>query len=232
MKKKDTLVIIPAFNEESSIGMVVDGVFDNCSDSDILVVNDGSSDKTTEALIGKNIFVASHIFNIGTGASFQTGCLFAAMQGYNYIVRMDGDGQHSHSFIDRVLLPVKNNEADIVIGSRFLGESEFKSSLFRQIGISIINFILTFIAKKKITDPTSGFCSMNRRAFEFFSKNCAEDYPEPEIMVQANFRIMEVPISMAKRYAGSSSITPARSIYYMIKVLLSLFIIMIRKERR
>ncbi len=227
------MVIIPAFNEEKSIGRVVDEVIDNYRDLDLLVVNDGSSDRTAESLAGKDIFVANHIFNAGTGASFQTGCLFASGAGYDYIVRMDADGQHNYNFIGDILRPVKHDEADIVIGSRFLGSSRFKSSLFRQLGIRVINFALSIITKRKITDPTSGFCAMNRRAFEFFSLNCPEDYPEPEIMLHHGaFRISEVPVTMARRGGGISSITPLKSVYYMAKVLLSLLMHKFRKEPR
>jgi len=231
LKRNSALVIIPAFNEEKSIGRVVNDIIKNYSDVDVLVVNDGSFDQTSKVLIGKDIFVANHIFNMGTGASFQTGCLFASASGYDYIVRMDADGQHNYNFIKDVLGPVKSDEADIVIGSRFLGNSQFKSSLFRQLGISIINFTLSIITNQKITDPTSGFCAMNRRAFEFFSGNCPEDYPEPEILLyHGDFRIKEVPVAMARRGGGISSITPLKSVYYMAKVLLSLLMHKFRKE--
>lgn len=138
---------------------------------------------------------------------------------------MDGDGQHDPNFIKSILTPVKNNEADIVIGSRFLGTSGFKSSFSRLAGIWIISWFLKMITKRKITDPTSGFCAMNKKAYEFFSKSCPDDYPEPEVLIyNREFRIKEIPISMNKRHGGISSLTPLRSIYYMIKVLFSLFV--------
>lgn len=233
LKRKNYLVIIPAFNEESNISRVIEDLLDNCKEADILVVNDGSTDRTYDKIAKKDIFVVNHLFNMGIGASLETGCQFALRKRYEYIVRMDGDGQHDASFIKDILTPVKNNEVDIVIGSRFLGNSQITSSSFRLIGIWVISKFLTLITKKKIADPTSGFCAMNKKAFEFFSKNCPEDYPEPEILVyHRDFRIMEIPVSISKRYSGISSITPVKSIYYMIKVLLSLFIHIFRKETK
>lgn len=231
LKQNDTLVIIPVFNEEKSIEFVIDDLLTQCNDVDILIVNDGSLDQTLKKIKDKEIFVINHLFNLGIGASLETGCLFALKHGYSYVVRIDGDRQHDVSFIKEVLAPVKKDELDIAIGSRFLGKSAFKTSFTRLIGIRFISLFLSVITKKKVTDPTSGFCAMNKKAFKFFSKNCVEDYPEPEILVyHKDFRIAEVPISITKRYDGISSITPLKSIYYMVKVLLSLFVNIFRKE--
>lgn len=232
-QRSDTLIVIPVFNEEKAIGKVIDDIRQGHFKFDIVVINDGSFDKTAEILKNKNIFVLTHIFNMGIGASFQTGCKFALAYGYKYIIRMDGDRQHNPRFIDDILMPVKKDEADIVIGSRFLGKSEFKSSFFRIIGISIISVFLNMITKKNITDPTSGFCAMNRKAFKFFSENCAEDYPEPEIVLQdRDFRTKEIPVEITRRNEGASSITPFMSIYYMAKVLLVLFINIFKREAK
>ncbi len=230
LKQNNTLIIIPVFNEANNIGSVVDNLLRNFQETDILVVNDGSFDSTAEALKNKSIFVLHHLFNIGIGASFQIGCQFAQAFGYDYIVRMDGDGQHDPLFIKDILEPIKNNLADISIGSRFLGKSQFKSSFTRLFGIFIISSVLMGITNRKVTDPTSGFCAMNRKAFEFFANNYIEDYPEPEILLHhKNFRIQEIPISMSKRQKGISSITPLKSIYYMYRVLLSLTISLFRR---
>ena len=118
---------------------------------------------------------------------------------------------------------VKTGEIDIAIGSRFLGKSEFKSSLLRVFGIRIISVVIRGITGNKITDPTSGFCAMNKKAFLFFANNCAEDYPEPQILLyRKDFKIREIPVTMVKRHDGSSSITIQKSIFYMLKVILAL----------
>lgn len=227
-----TLVVILVFNEAENIVGVLDRLARDCPGMDVLVVNDGSWDNTEEILNDRGIFVATHIFNLGIGASFQTGCRFAQEHGYEQIVRMDGDGQHEVEFIYSILEPVKNGDADIVVGSRFIGNGGFRSSTMRRIGISVISNVLSLITRKRFTDPTSGFCAMNRKAFSFFAESCVEDYPEPEIFIHhGNFRINEVSISMSNRKKGVSSISPLKSIYYMYKVLLSLFLSIARKEK-
>lgn len=230
-KKNNTLLILPVFNEEYNIGQVLESLRLKASAVDILVINDGSDDKTSEIVESAGICSINHAFNLGIGASFQTGCLFALEKGYDYIVRIDGDGQHDPSFIKDVLAPVKQGEFDIAIGSRFLGNSEFKSSFMRIIGIAIISWVLHFFIGKKVTDPTSGFCAMNKKAFGFFATHCVEDYPEPAILIHhRNFRITEIPITLIKREGGTSSITPLKSAYYMYKVLFFIFLSIFRKE--
>jgi len=230
-KNYDTLIIVPVFNEAKNIEFVLEDITKNYPYADILVVNDGSDDNIEDVLKHKTVTVLNHAFNMGIGASFQTGCQFALSYGYDYIVRIDGDGQHAASCIQGVLVSIKENKADIVIGSRFLEKHRFASSLFRVTGISIISLLLFAITGRKVTDPTSGFCAMNKKAFSFFAINTPADYPEPEIlMYHYKFQIKEVPIKTSKRRSGASSITPLLSIYYMYKVLLSLLMRSFRKE--
>lgn len=231
--KEKLLIIIPAYNEEKNIGQVIDNIRSSITEADIVVVNDGSIDGTEEKASAKNVFILNHAINLGIGASFETGCCFAVANNYHYIVRIDADGQHDARFIKNMLAPLYNQEVDITIGSRFLGESEFTSSFLRLIGIKVIAHFLTIVTGKKITDPTSGFCAMNYKAFDFFSKNCSDDYPEPEILIyNKNFEIKEIPISISKRVWGSSTITPLKSLYYMIKVFFSLLVRFFRKEQQ
>lgn len=230
-ENKNTLIIIPAYNEGDSIGVVVSEVRKYFTKAEIVVIDDGSSDNTAERALKEKVYVLKHIFNMGIGVSFQTGCQFALTRGYDYIVRIDADGQHNPTYITDILNPLIDDQADIVIGSRFLGTSKFKSSFYRIIGIKIIALFLAVITRKSVTDPTSGFYAMNKKAFKFFSKNCPDDYPEPEILIyHREFRIKEVPISISERKKGVSSITISNSIYYMLKVLLSLAIHVFRKE--
>lgn len=224
---------MPLYNEEKSISGVLEDLARECKGVDILVVNDGSNDRSGGILEEKDIYVVTHIFNMGIGASFETACQFASQRDYEYVVRIDSDGQHDPGFIKEVLAPVKRGEADIAIGSRFLGESAFKTSFSRLVGIKMISAFIKIITGQVITDPTSGFCAMNRKAFEYFSKNCADDYPEPDILVnRIGLKVREVPISIRRRADGVSSITPLKSLYYMTKVTLSMFVHILRKETR
>lgn len=223
LNRKDILVIMPAYNEEKNVGMVIDDIRKNFGAADTLVVDDGSSDNTAGVADEKGVFLIRHAFNLGIGASFETACRFASFKGYEYVLRIDADGQHCASFIRDLIDPVKAGEIDIAIGSRFLGKSEFKSSLFRVSGSYIISAVLKAVTGKKVTDPTSGFCAMNKKAFLFFANNCADDYPEPQILLyQKDFKIKEIPVSMVKRHGGLSSITAQKSIFYMLKVILAL----------
>jgi glycosyltransferase involved in cell wall biosynthesis len=220
---KDILVIMPAYNEEKSVGIVIDDIRNNFDMADILVVDDGSSDNTAGVAHGKGVFLVKHSFNLGIGASFETACRFACAHGYDYIVRMDADGQHCTDFIRDLIDPVRAGAIDIAIGSRFLGKSTFKSSYLRTTGITLISLILKVLTGKRVTDPTSGFCAMNKRAFLFFADNCADDYPEPQILLyHKDFTMREIPISMEKRRSGASSITLQKSVFYMLKVTLAL----------
>ena len=227
--KNDTLIIIPAYNEAENIEKVLDSLRVQSCMADVLVVNDGSVDQTGEILEKRGVFFLHHLMNMGIGVSFETGCQFAVAHGYKWILRMDGDGQHDNRYINDLLLPVKTGEVDIAIGSRFLGDANRKTSVPRLLGIKIISFILLIMTHRTVTDPTSGFVAMNRKAFEFFAENCVDDYPEPEIILHHHeFRIREIPINVNKRQGGTSSITPLKSVYYMVKVVFSLVVKLFR----
>lgn len=222
---KDILILIPAYNEEDSIKNVISDVRKSLPGVDIVVVNDGSSDKTAEAAASQGVFVLSHDVNLGIGATVQTGLKFARLKNYKIAVQVDGDGQHEASDLPRVIMPILRNEVDLCIGSRFLGASVFMSTFTRRIGItffSVLNFLLT---GKWITDPTSGFRAMNAQVIEFFSEHYPADYPEPEVLVtlyKKEFKIGEVPVVMKARTTGISSISFHRAVYYMFKVTFSM----------
>ena len=225
--ERKTLVIIPAFNEEGSIKRVIEGVRITLPQSTILVVNDGSMDFTSEIAKRKGAMVIDLPFNLGIGGAMQAGFRYAFEKGYDIAVQVDADGQHDAKEIPRLLHALAGRKADMVIGSRFLGDSEFKSSMMRRVGISIFSHVISMIVGQKITDPTSGFRAVNRRVIQLFASDYPQDYPEPEAMIllhQCRLKMAEVPVEMSERYAGESSITKIRSIYYMVKVLLAIFV--------
>ncbi len=230
--KKSILVIIPAFNEEGSIGVVIDSIRRHAPWADIAVVNDGSSDRTAAIASSKGVILISNPYNMGIGSTMQTGYKYAHMKGYDVAVQVDADGQHPAGQIAQLIRPVLENKADIVVGSRFLGEGSYRPSLARGAGMALFSNLVSVIIKEKVTDTTSGFRAAGRECIEFFAKRYPDDYPEVEALVllhKKGFSIMEIPVSMHERSTGRSSITPVRSIYYMVKVLLAIFVDLMKK---
>jgi len=232
---KKTLIIVPAYNEAGNIKNAVNDILDQKKDYDILIINDCSVDDTSQiARESANCEVIDLLVNLGIGGAVQTGFKYAFENGYEYSVQFDGDGQHNAAEIDKILDPVIQGEADVVIGSRFLKkEPNFRSSFARRKGIFIFKVVNLILTGQKITDNTSGFRAYNKRATEFLSHNYPEDYPEPESVVllgRNGFKIREVSVNMKERQNGRSSIYGLRIPYYMFKVLLS--VIMTGMRRR
>ncbi|HBA54176.1 glycosyltransferase family 2 protein [Syntrophorhabdus aromaticivorans] len=221
------LVIIPAFNEEGSVGQVVENVRSHLPQSDILVINDGSKDRTSEKARTCGAKVLDLPFNLGIGGAMQTGYKYAHMKGYDIAIQVDGDGQHDPKEIEKLLDALEERNLDMAIGSRFLERSEYPVSRARRIGIVILSRVISMIVGYEVTDPTSGFRAVNRRVIRLFSADYPQDYPEPEAIVflhRHGLHIGEVPVGMTARCTGESSITWPRSIYYMVKVLLAIFV--------
>jgi glycosyltransferase involved in cell wall biosynthesis len=225
--KKRILVIIPAYNEEGSLGKVIEEVSTHLPQAAVLVVNDGSTDLTSEIAKSKEAIVLDLPFNLGIGGAMQAGYQYAFEKGYDIAIQVDGDGQHDPKEIGKLLKALEEKKIDMAIGSRFIGDLGYKSSTMRRIGISIFSQVISMIVRQRITDPTSGFRASNRKAIQLFASNYPQDYPEPEVVVllhQCHLKMGEVPVGMSERYSGESSITKLRSIYYMVKVLLAIFV--------
>ncbi|RME00925.1 MAG: glycosyltransferase family 2 protein [Calditrichaeota bacterium] len=223
----DTLIIIPAYNEEENIERVIREIRDTQLPADILVINDGSIDATARKASEAGAVVISLPYNLGIGGAVQTGFKYALRHGYRYALQLDGDGQHVAEEIPKILGPVQNDEADMVIGSRYIGESTYKTPAMRRFGMLVFRWVNSALIGQKITDNTSGFRAFNARAILFLAKYYPADYPEPEavvVMGRNGFRVKEVAVKMRQRSAGESSINAVRAIYYMIKVLLAIFI--------
>jgi glycosyltransferase involved in cell wall biosynthesis len=198
-----------------------------------VVVSDGSADRTAEVAAEHGAHVIRLPFNLGIGGAVQTGFRYAWEQGYELVVRVDGDGQHDPGELGRVLEPVLAGEADIVVGSRFAGDSAYRSSGARRIGIRILAWVVSAIARQRVTDTTSGFQALNRRAIRLFAADYPHDYPEVEgivMVVRHRLRLREVAVSMRAREHGRSSIGALASVYYMAKVLLALFVGLFRRD--
>lgn len=234
------LLIIPAYNEEKSILKVYKNISKYNSKHntkyDIIVINDGSSDSTEQILIDNNIPHISLIDNLGIGGAVQTGYMYASLMDYDVAVQFDGDGQHDVSYVDTIVKPIINSEADMVIGSRFVDSksSEFKSSFLRRVGINLISFFIKLVSGKKIYDTTSGFRAVNRKLIKLFSKYYPSEYPEPVSsarILKRKYVIREVPVSMNERDGGISSIRAWKNFYYMFNVLISIIIVGLEGKR-
>ncbi len=226
------LVIVPAYNEEKSLPGVIRDLKAHAPDIDVLVVDDGSQDATPHILDKADANVVNLPFNLGIGGAMQAGYLYADRQGYDIAVQFDGDGQHMAEEIEKLLRPLTSDAADLVVGSRFLTRGGYSAPLPRKIGIWIFSFLLSRILDTRVTDTTSGFRAANRRVIEYFARHYPEDYPEVETLVllhKRGFRILEVSTAMRGRTGGRSSITPVRSAYYMVKVVLAVFVDLLKK---
>lgn len=227
------LAIVPAYNEEETIGAVILSLKERMPALDILVVNDGSTDRTSEKAAGtKKALVVDLPCNLGIGGAVQTGFLYAIREGYDVAFQFDGDGQHLAAEADKILAPILAGEVDVVIGSRFLGgNGGFRSTFTRRMGIRLFQWVNSLLTGQRITDNTSGFRAYNRKALTFLSRYYPSDYPEPEAVIllgRSGFRLKEVPVEMRERATGRSSITAFRSLYYMVKVLLAIFVTALR----
>jgi glycosyltransferase involved in cell wall biosynthesis len=228
------LIIVPAYNEEKSLPGVILDLRESVPMADILVVNDGSKDATPSVAQQLGVSVLHLPFNLGIGGAVQCGYLYALRNNYDVAVQFDGDGQHVGKEIMKLLQPLEEGAVDMVIGSRFLVPGDYTAPMFRTVGIWIFSFVLSRIMGRVVTDSTSGFRGANRCVIEFFAKHYPDDYPEVESLVllhKAKKRLLEVPVAMHERTGGKSSITPLRSVYYMTKVLIAVFIDLMKKVR-
>jgi glycosyltransferase involved in cell wall biosynthesis len=221
------MILIPAFNEEGAIGAVVNEIKEFHPDLPILVVDDCSADGTRRAALHAGADVVTVPFHLGLGGCVQAGYRLAFDLGFQYVIRLDGDGQHDPAYITKILQKLKESRSQMVIGSRYLNGSGEHTSFMRGLGIRFFRLFLRLILAKPVHDPTSGFVGVNREALEVFARSFPLEYPEIEALVvlqRLTFRFEEVPVRMRKRLAGQSSITAVRSLYYVLHVLLGVLV--------
>jgi glycosyltransferase involved in cell wall biosynthesis len=233
---KDSLLIIaPAYNEEAAIGDVVRRIHKYVPGVPVLVLDDCSGDNTVGVARAAGAEVLSLPHHLGLGGCVQAGYKLAHELGFQYVIRVDGDGQHDARDIPRVFETLKSSGCEMVIGSRFAGEKGPHTSVLRAMGIWFFRLVLRPILGKPVHDPTSGFVGVNQRALELFSRSFPLEYPEIEALVvlqRRSFRFEEVPCKMRPRMTGRSTITPAKSLYYIFHVLLGVFINVLKFDGR
>ncbi len=228
------LAVVPAYNESETIASVVRSLTEHTPGFDVLVVDDGSTDDTGPLAMEAGARVLRLPFNLGIGGAVQSGFTFALDNGYQRMVQVDADGQHMPQEIRALAREMDQNpEIDIVCGSRFLTDTGYPATISRRTGIHIFAFLLSRIVGQRVSDPTSGFRLYNRRGIALFARDYPHDYPEVEAVLMVHFhrlQMREVPVRMLERGGGRSSIRSGKSAYYMIKVLLAIFIGLVRKR--
>ncbi|MGG5460723.1 glycosyltransferase family 2 protein [Clostridium sp. B9] len=218
------LLIIPAFNESDNLPKLVENIKKDAKEFDILIVNDYSTDNTSDVAKNLGVHVIDLPCNLGIGGAVQTGYKYAYENGYDYAVQVDGDGQHDPKYLN-VLYEKIQEGYNFVIGSRFIEKEGFQSTFIRRVGINFFYYLIKVLTRKNVTDATSGFRIADRKVIKLFSDYYPSDYPEPEtiiLLIKNNFKIAEVPVIMKERENGKSSIDLIKSIYYMIKVTLAM----------
>jgi len=255
-----TLVIIPAHNEASNIGQVLaeiddaklklatvspgamatvsrstrDAVAVSPQAIDVLVVDDRSTDETASVAAQAGAGVLHLPNNLGYGGAVQAGFRYAVHHGYDFGVLMDADGQHDASCLGDLLHVVQSGEADVALGSRFLGRMEYKTTFAKRLGMSFFRTVVSRLTGRRITDPTSGFQALNRETMAFFAMdNYPVDFPDADTILLlhfAGFRLQEVPVIMRERLSGESMHSSWKPLYYVAKMFLSIFIVLLRQK--
>ncbi|GAC1325417.1 MAG: glycosyltransferase family 2 protein [Thermoleophilaceae bacterium] len=231
---RTALAVVPAYNEEATVARVVEAIHEHAPDFDVVVVDDGSTDATRIEAEQAGARVLRHPYNLGIGGAVQSGFSYAIEHGYSHMVQVDGDGQHDPAEIGKLIEQMESDPSnDVICGSRFLKDLQYVGPISRRAGIHVFAFILSLIVGQKVTDPTSGFRLYNRRAIALFARDYPHDFPEAEAVLVLHFhrlKMSEVAVRMFQRGGGQSSIRSGKSIYYMVKVLLAVFLGLVRRR--
>ena len=233
-KESRTIIVMPAHNEAGNIERVITELRQTVQGLDFVVIDDYSSDDTVDVAERMGAEVVRLPCNLGYGGAVQTGFRYAIQRGYDYAVMMDSDGQHDPRSVPALLKVVESGEADVALGSRFLGRMEYRNSWVRQLGMSIFSCLVSAATGRHFTDATSGLQALNREVLEFFSRdNYPVDFPDADTIIllhYAGFRVKEVPVTMRERISGESMHASLKPIYYVFKMALAIFIVLLRQR--
>ncbi len=231
-----TLVIIPAHNEATNLSKVLAEIVELELPLDLLVVDDYSTDETASVAAQMGARVLRLPYNLGYGGAVQSGFRYAVHYGYDFGVIMDADGQHAAGSIPDLLQVVREGQADVALGSRFLGRMDYRTTLVKRIGMAFFRQVVSRITRQRITDATSGFQAMNREVMTFFAAdNYPVDFPDADTILLlhfAGFRLHEVPVVMRERLSGESMHSSWKPLYYIAKMFLSIFVVLLRQKTR
>jgi glycosyltransferase involved in cell wall biosynthesis len=232
------LVIIPAHNEESSLPRLLDEFCQYKGQYDVVVVDDASTDQTSQVAKSYGVPLLRLPANLGIGGAVQTGFKYAVRNGYDVAIQVDGDGQHDPAWIAKLLEAMLEDDVDCVIGSRYTRNKpdlDYNTPLLRHIGMVFSTLILFGATGQFVTDTTSGFRALNYRCFEFFAREYPVDHPEAETLLmlhQSKFKFKEIPVKMRGRKFGQSLFTMIKAIQYPIRVLVGFLGILLRGARK
>lgn len=228
------LVVVPAYNEEESVGATIGSIRRALDGVPIVVVSDCSTDRTLEVARAAGAGVVELPCNLGYGGAVQAGFKYALAEGYDFILQMDADGQHDPASAAALLEPVARGDADVAIGSRFTGKANYPIPFPRRLGMAVFGSIVTFVTRRRFSDPTSGYQAMNARVLRFFARdNYPSDFPDADtiiLLVLAGFRVTEVPVVMQARTAGTSMHSNLKAFYYVAKMMLSILMVLLRRK--
>ena len=232
MNSPRVLVIVPAHNEEESLPVTLDELREKAPGLDVLVVDDGSRDRTAQVARDRGVPVVSHAVNLGVGGALQTGFRWALRHGYDVGVQLDADGQHDPACLEALLEPVLDGACDVSIGSRYVARSGYRAPLARRLGMMLFSSVVRLSVGQRITDTTSGFRAYDREVMEICQHDFPKDFPDAPLLIdlaRRGFRLFEVPVEMRARQGGRSSIGAARAAYYIVKVSLAILIGLFKK---
>ncbi len=227
------LIVMPALNEQATVGAVIAQVKQSLPGMDVLVVDDGSSDDTAKLARAAGAEVARLSVNLGVGGAMRTGFRYAAARGYDVVVQVDADGQHDPDEVAALLDAL--DEADIAIGSRFAGKGSYKASGPRKYAMVVLSFVFSRLGKTRLTDVTSGFKAMGPKAIKLFAGYYPAEYlgdtVESLVMaIRAELKIKEIPVIMRERIGGTPSHSPVKSAVYLGRAGLALLLALVRRR--
>ena len=226
------LVIVPAHNEEESLPATLAELRQRSPGLDVLVVDDGSRDRTAQVAREHNVPVVSHAVNLGVGGALQTGFCWALRHGYDVGVQLDADGQHDPGCLQALLEPVLQGACDVSIGSRYVARSGYRAPLARRLGMMLFSSVVRLTVGQRITDTTSGFRAYDRKVMEICQHDFPKDFPDAPLLIdlaRRGFRLAEVPVEMRTREAGRSFYTLSKSLYYPYKNMLASLMVLLKR---
>jgi glycosyltransferase involved in cell wall biosynthesis len=232
VNRSPVLVVVPAHNEEESLPVTLAELRRKAPGIDVLVVDDGSRDRTPEVAREAGLPLLRHPVNLGVGAALQTGFRYAVERGYEVAVQLDADGQHDPAYLEALVRPVLEGVCDVSIGSRYVARSDYRAPLARRLGMLVFSGVVRLAAGQRITDTTSGFRAYNRAVMEVAQHDFPKDFPDAPLLIdlaRRGFRLSEVAVAMRARERGRSFYTLGKSLYYPYKNLLSSLMVLLKR---